>query len=74
MEECCGGNKCGENKKDFWGWWRNKADEDNGITFTLAEVMDLLTEVKEFNAGAIDAYLTKHVDKALAKKINEKQS
>jgi len=46
-------------KKDFWGSWRKKEK-----TFTSDQVKELLEEIKKFNAGAIDAYLTKHVDKA----------
>lgn len=55
MSECCGGT-CDE-KRDFWGWWKEKE-----ITFTSDQVKDLLVRVKKFNAGAIDPYLTKHVD------------
>lgn len=45
-------------KKDFWGLWKKKKK-----TFTSEEVKELLEKVKVFNAGAIDPYLTKHVDK-----------
>jgi hypothetical protein len=44
-------------KKDFWTPWAKKEK-----TFTSQQVKDLLDRVKEFNAGAIDAYLTKHVE------------
>ena len=44
-------------KKDFWTPWKKKDK-----TFTSEQVKELLESVKEFNAGAIDAYLTKHVD------------
>lgn len=40
-------------------WWWSKKDQ----TFTLEEVAQMIEEVKQFNAGAIDPYLTKHVDK-----------
>ncbi len=33
------------------------------ITFTPAEVEELVEKIKVFNAGAIDVYLTKHADK-----------
>ena len=46
-------------KKDFWTPWAKKDK-----TFTSEQVRDLLERVKLFNAGAIDAYLTKHVEKA----------
>jgi hypothetical protein len=45
-------------KKDFFGPWKKKQK-----TFTPDQVKDLLERIKAFNAGAIDAYLTKHVDK-----------
>lgn len=44
--------------KNFWGLWEKKEK-----TFTSNQVKELLDEVKQFNAGAIDDYLTKHVDK-----------
>ena len=46
-------------KKDYWTPWAKKQK-----TFTSEQVKDLLERVKQFNAGAIDAYLTKHVDTA----------
>ena len=33
-------------------------------TYTLEEVEDLVVEIKKFNAGIIDEYLDRHVDKA----------
>ena len=45
-------------KKDFWTPWAKKQK-----TFTSEQVKDLLERVKVFNAGAIDAYVTKHVEK-----------
>ena len=45
-------------KKDFWIFWKKKEK-----TFTSDQVKELLDAVREFNAGAIDAYLNKHVDK-----------
>lgn len=60
MSEC--ENKCSGNgdckKKDFWGWWTEKEK-----TFTVAEVKDLLDRINQFNCGAVDAYMVKHVDK-----------
>lgn len=55
-------------KKDFWTPWAKKEK-----TFTTQQVKDLLDKIKEFNAGAIDAYLTKHVDDVFevwAKQVN----
>lgn len=43
-------------KKEFWPW--------SAKSYTPAEVKELLEAIKKFNAGAIDEYLTKHVDKA----------
>lgn len=45
-------------KKDFFNWWTKKQK-----TFTPDQVKKLLEKIKQFNAGAIDPYLTKHVDK-----------
>ena len=46
-------------EKDFWNWWKTTERK-----YTATEVLDLLERVKEFNAGAIDPYLTNHTDKA----------
>ena len=45
-----------EEKKEFFGWLTKK--------YTGDEVKELLDEVKLFNCGAIDEYLTKHVNRA----------
>lgn len=45
-------------QRAFWGWWGNK-----DVTFTQEDIRCLLERVKEFNAGAIDQYLTEHVDR-----------
>jgi hypothetical protein len=45
-----------EEKKELFGWFAKK--------YTGEEVKELLDEVKKFNCGAIDEYLTKHVDSA----------
>lgn len=42
-------------KKEFFGWGEKK--------YTQKQIQTLLEKVKSFNCGAIDAYLTKHVDK-----------
>jgi len=44
------------NKKEFWPWSKKK-------TFTPEQVKELIESIKKFNAGAIDQYLTNHVDK-----------
>jgi len=50
---------CCCDKTEFWNWWKTTEK-----TYTAEEVFALLEKVKEFNAGAIDQYLTNHVDKA----------
>lgn len=55
-------------EKAFWGWW-----EDKETTFTKADIDELLSRIKEFNAGAIDAYLTKHVDDVYSSWMAERQ-
>lgn len=49
-------------------WWWSSKDS----TFTVEEISQLLAEVKEFNAGAIDEYLTKHVDVVFDKWLKKK--
>lgn len=66
MNECCKGDGHCEHQKDFWGWWEEKEK-----TFTVSQVKSLLERVKVFNAGAIDPYLTAHVDKVFDEWANE---
>lgn len=42
---------------NFWNWFQKK--------YTIDEVMELVDKIKDFNAGAIDNYLSEHVDKVL---------
>ena len=42
-------------KKDLFGWGEKK--------YTKEQIATLLEDIKSFNCGAIDGYLTKHVDK-----------
>ena len=58
-----------DDKKDFWGWWK---DKNKDVTFTVDEVKELCEEVKEFNAGCIDEYLSNHVDKVVQKWLDTK--
>lgn len=44
-------------RKDLFDWFFTKKQ-----TFTLDEVKSLVDNIKVFNAGAIDDYLTRHVD------------
>ena len=53
-------------KRDIFGWWRKKER-----TFTVEEVEVLVNRIREFNCGAIDAYLDKHMDKTLAAWLKE---
>jgi kynureninase len=54
-----------EKETSFW-WWKKDR------TFTLEEVADLLEHINEFKAGAIDAYLHKHVEKVFQAWLEEK--
>lgn len=40
--------------------------------FTAKDVETLVEKIKEFNAGAIDQYLTNHVDKTLVEWMQER--
>ena len=55
-----------EQRTNLFGWF-----EEKERTFTIEEVEDLVRRVKVFNAGAIDDYLTKHVDKVLDQWLSE---
>lgn len=50
-------------KKEFWPWSKK--------TYTPEQVKELLELIKKFNAGAIDEYLTNHVDKAFEEWIQK---
>ena len=54
-------------ERAFWGWWKNKKQ-----TFTLEDIECLLERIKDFNAGAIDQYLTNHVDKVVKEWLEER--
>ena len=56
-------------EKAFWGWWETNRD----TTFSKADIDELLNRVKAFNAGAIDDYLTTHVDKVYTEWLVERQ-
>lgn len=53
-------------KKPFWWKWKQKEK-----TFTVEQVANLVERIKVFNAGCIDAYLTKHADKVFKEWIKE---
>lgn len=55
-------------KKDLFDWFFTKEK-----TFTAKEVRELLERVKEFNCGAIDDYLSKHVDNEFEQWLQEKK-
>lgn len=55
-------------KKDFFDWFVKKEK-----TFTAEAVKELVERIKVFNAGAIDEYLTKHVDKVLQEWLKEQK-
>ena len=45
-------------KKELFDWFCKKEKK-----FTVTEINDLVEKIKGFNAGAVDQYLTNHVDK-----------
>tara|TARA_Y100000034_G_scaffold134066_1_gene201491 strand:+ start:532 stop:696 length:165 start_codon:yes stop_codon:yes gene_type:complete len=47
-------------------WWGDKK-------YTLEEIKELLENIKQFNAGAIDEYLTNHVDKVFEVWLQSKE-
>jgi len=46
----------------FWWPWGSKESESERV-FKLSEVKELIEDIKEFNAGCIDEYLSEHVDR-----------
>lgn len=56
-------------QRAFWGWWESK-----DTTFTKQDIDLLLERVKGFNAGAIDEYLSQHVDKVYSEWLKERES
>lgn len=57
------------NRKELFDWWRKKEE-----TFTVKDVEELLETVKVFNCGAIDQYLSNHVDKTFVEWLESKKS
>lgn len=60
-----------ENKKDeevqaLWFDWLKTEKK-----FTAGQIQTLIEKIKEFNAGAVDKYLTKHVDDAFNQWVND---
>lgn len=53
------------NKKELFGWFGSDKK------FTEENVKELIERVKEFNAGCIDEYLSKHVDEIFKKWLEE---
>lgn len=51
--------------KNFW-WWNTERK------YTIDEVKELIEKIKVFNAGAIDQYLTDHVDKVFSEWADSK--
>ena len=47
-----------DQKKQLFDWIFKSPEK----TYTVQEVKELVEAIKVFNAGAIDEYLTKHVD------------
>ena len=42
----------------LWNWFSSNPDKK----YTEEDVKELVERIKQFNAGAIDEYLSKHVD------------
>lgn len=57
-----------EKKQELFDWWWKKEE-----TFTVKDVEALLEKVKEFNCGAIDQYLSNHVDKVFIEWLEAKR-
>lgn len=57
-----------EKRAELFDWWRKKEE-----TFTLKDVKELLENIKVFNCGAIDDYLSKHVDNVLVEWLEKKR-
>ena len=55
-----------QEQKNLFGWF-----EENEQLFTVEQVKELVCRIKVFNAGAIDQYLTNHVDHCLDKWLCE---
>ncbi len=54
-------------ERAFWGWWNTRESH-----FTKEDIEFLLEKVKEFNAGAVDQYLSEHVDRVYEKWLKER--
>lgn len=55
-----------DKKVELFGWMFGGDKK-----FTAEDVKKLIESVKEFNAGCIDEYLSKHVDKVFKKWLEE---
>lgn len=53
------------NKKELFGWFNSDKK------YTEEDVKNLIERVKDFNAGCIDQYLSKHVDEVFKEWIDE---
>lgn len=57
-----------EKHVELFDWWLKKEE-----TFKLSDIEELLENVKKFNCGAIDDYLSKHVDTTLVEWLEIKR-
>lgn len=55
-----------DDKKQLFGWFSSEKK------YTVEEIKVLLEKIKEFDCGAIDQYLTNHVDKVFAEWLEDK--
>ena len=54
-----------DDKKQLFGWFSSEKK------YTVEEVRVLLDKINEFDCGAIDDYLTKHVEKVFAQWLED---
>jgi len=49
-------------------WWK---PWENDNVYSVEDVKELVEQVKAFNAGCIDEYLSEHVDKVFAERVKK---
>jgi hypothetical protein len=53
----------------FWNWLFG----NHKTTYTKEEIDSLIEEIKHFNAGAIDEYLSRHVDRVYSEWLTHRR-
>ena len=59
-----------KDRKELFDWLKNWLDTD--AVYNKQEIDELIENIKKFNAGAIDEYLSNHVDKVYAEWLSKK--